>query len=237
MSLPPIKNQNLNNYLQKGFNSIEGWCEPVLFHTVDLINSARINKAGGCCEIGVHHGKLFILLNSIVDPNEKSYAIDVFENQELNIDNSGQGSKTIFRKNLDLYDAHKGTNVEIIQGDSTDSALKLESIIKPGSMRIISIDGGHTAEHTINDLNLAIHMLSNQGIVIIDDILNPYWLGVIEGVTHFLKGRPTLLPVALGHNKLYLAKISYRSYYKNLFSNSPLFNRDVQFFGHTVALV
>lgn len=232
-----VVNKNLQNYLSTGFNKVDGWCETTLFHTVDLLSRADINKKGGCCEIGVHYGKLFILLNSVIDPLETSYAIDVFGRQDLNIDKSGWGSKEIFTDNLKEYDIHKGKNVTIIEGDSTDYSLGLTNIIKPGSIRFMSVDGGHTAEHVINDLNIATQLINNEGVVIVDDILNPYWMGVIEGVVGFLNRKPTLVPFALGHNKLYMAKLSHADYYKALFASSPLFAKYTGFFGHTISLI
>jgi predicted O-methyltransferase YrrM len=46
-----------------------------------------------------------------------------------------------------------------------------------GSMRFISIDGGHTPEHTVSDLNLACRLINNQGVVILDDVLHHPWPG------------------------------------------------------------
>lgn len=232
-----ILNQNLYEYLSNGFKEVDGWCETTLFHTVDMLSRAEINQKGGCCEIGVHYGKLFILLNSVIDQSETSYAIDVFSRQDLNIDKSGWGSKEVFMDNLSKYDVHKGKNVQIIEGDSTDYSLELTNLIKPGSIRFMSVDGGHTAEHVINDLNIATQIINNEGVVIVDDILNPYWMGVIEGVVRFLDRKPTLVPFALGHNKLYMAKLSHAEYYKALFSTSPLFAKHTGFFGHTISLI
>ena len=55
----------LSEYKTNGFENVEGWCEPQIFEVIELLDSADINKIGGCLEIGVHHGKLFILLITI----------------------------------------------------------------------------------------------------------------------------------------------------------------------------
>ena len=170
-------------------------------------------------------------MNQIISKEFKSYAIDLFNQQELNIDRSGLGSLEIFKSNLKKYDVHNGANTEIIQGDSTDSSMRLREVIGLGLLRFISIDGGHTVEHTVSDLFLANDLISNEGVVILDDILNYHWLGVIEGVGRFLEKRPTLVPFAIGHNKLYLAKLSYRDFYFNLFAKSGLGTKVVLFHG------
>ena len=73
---------------------------------------------------------------------------------------------------------------------------------------MISIDGGHTAEHTISDLRLAAEIVHPLGAVFVDDILNPNWPGVIEGVVLYLNERPTLWPVMVGFNKMILVPMS-----------------------------
>ena len=227
-----IYTKSLADYCELGFNQVDGWCSNEVFKTIDLLNNLEINKTGGCLEIGVHHGKLYILLNSVIDSKFSSYAVDIFNNQDLNIDGSGNGSLEIFKKNLMLFGIHKGANTVIIAGDSTDDGLMLRKRIGVGSMRFISIDGGHTAEHTINDLKISSELISNEGVVILDDILNHHWLGVIEGVVKFLDSKPTLIPFAIGHNKLYLSKLSFNHRYQSLFENSKLATKVVNFFGH-----
>jgi hypothetical protein len=229
-----LNNPKLKEYLNDGFWRVEGYCMAEVFHAVDLIDSSGKNNKGGVLEIGVHHGKFYMLLNSVTDVNERSYAVDVFENQELNIDKSGKGSKELFLDNLANVDIHKGTNTEIIHGDSTDSALDLINRIGLGTMRYISIDGGHTAEHTINDLKIANQLIRNEGVVILDDIIHYCWLGVMEGTVKFLQTSPTLVPFAIGHNKLYMCKLSYHNFYYNLFLNSNLSTKTQKYFGYNI---
>jgi hypothetical protein len=55
-------------------------------------------------EIGVHHGKLFLVLEAVTPLTHKCYAYDLFEElQHRNIDASGKGSKIIFEKNVASY--------------------------------------------------------------------------------------------------------------------------------------
>jgi hypothetical protein len=225
----------LDNYKANGFDKVEGWCGHALFDVITLLDGININKTGGCLEIGTHHGKFYILLNSVIENTYKSVALDVFENQNLNIDHSGNGSFAAFSDNLIKYDRHSGTNTEIIVGDSTDSMVMSSLIGKKLHFRFISIDGGHTVEHTVSDLRLANELIANEGVVILDDILNYHWLGVVEGAVSFLSNKPTLVPVAIGHNKLILSKLSYRSFYFDLFEKSKLKSKVVSFFGYTVA--
>lgn len=150
----------------------------------------------------------------------------------MNIDKSGSGSLSIFLDNLIKFDRHKGANVEIINGDSTDAGLDLVGKIGRGSMRFISIDGGHTTEHTVNDLIISQEIISNQGVVILDDILNYHWVGVIEGALKYLNASPTLVPFAIGMNKLFLCKLSFHEFYLSAFLKSKLATKKVKLVGH-----
>jgi Methyltransferase domain len=231
-----IRNPNLEAYRRLGFTEVEGWCSPNLFPIMDFFDSLEFNKKGGVCEIGIHHGRFFILLNSLTQIEDRSFAVDVFENQNLNVDNSGRGSKDIFKRNLALYDTHHGRNTTLVHADSTDSAAigHLCETVGRGSIRYFSIDGGHTAKHTINDLSLANLLTSNSGLVIVDDILNQHWLGVIEGVMKYLLAEPILVPIAIGHNKLFLAKLSYHARYFQAADQSPMKTKVVSFLGTNV---
>jgi hypothetical protein len=48
----------------------------------------------------VHHGKTFILLSLCLKEKELGIAVDIFDNQELNVDFSGKGDLELFRRNL-----------------------------------------------------------------------------------------------------------------------------------------
>lgn len=227
-----LLSKNLSKYKDNGYEFIKGWCRPQLFGILDIFNNLDFNKRGGILEIGVHHGKFFLMLNSIVEQKYRSVAIDLFDNQKLNIDNSGFGSYSIFCENLKNYDVNGGINVDIYSGDSTDLNFLKRIPVSEYGYRYISIDGGHTAEHTKCDLTTAENLISNEGVVFLDDILNHHWLGVLNGTVSFLQSRPTLVPFALGYNKLLLAKISYKDKYLNSLSSLNYPMKKTNFFGH-----
>jgi hypothetical protein len=233
---------HLQNYKLNGFNQVQGWCSTDTFKIINFLNSLPINKKGGIAEIGVYHGKFYILLNAIVDVDFNSYAIDIFDKQHLNPDfkhysvDSVTGNLETFKNNLQQYDVHKGKNTIIIAGDSTDPALQLTKNIEPGSLKFVSVDGGHSVEHVLNDLKIAEELVSNEGVVIVDDILNETSLGVYEGVVRYLETKPTLVPIIMGHNKLYMSKISYRDYYFDSCQNTKLFKQQFvnNFWGYKI---
>lgn len=221
---------SLEDYKQN-FDVVQGWADPKLFDTVQIMADCGINRRGGVAEIGVHHGKFFILLNQVTEITDVSYAIDVFGMQHLNIDKSGEGNKSIFMQNLADYDKHKGANTVILEMDS----LSFSNQVIPSSLRFISIDGGHTVEHTINDLKIAERLIANEGVIILDDIMGVYWCGVTEGYIKYSMTHPTIVPFAMGHNKLYLCKLSHYDYYFKLFKQ--LSSGQTKFTGYQIQMV
>lgn len=211
-----VLNENLKNYSENVYNNVHGWCCPEHIKVCDFLNFIDINKEGGLCEIGVEHGKSYLLYNSIISPEFKSYAIDIFDSQNLNVSNSGTLNEKLklFLQNLNQYDVHKGLQTEIIPSDSLDYN-KFYSEIK--NIRIFHIDGGHDTIHILNDLEFANKVINNEGVVIVDDIMNYSFPSVTEGVYEYLKRQPTLVPFFIGFNKMYLCRASYHSKYMTEF--------------------
>ena len=231
-----LNNSFLQKYMEDGYNQIEGWVQPKIINMLDFFDWLPINKSGDILEIGIHHGRFFIALNQLRDNSSKAYAIDVFDDQHLNIDNSGGGSVQIFNNNLDMFDhRNHGANVQIIKGDSTDAGLL--NHIDTGSISYMSIDGGHTVEHTINDLKLAERLLHNEGIVILDDINNHWWMSVVEGLCKYMMTHSTLIPIAVGDNKMFLSKLSYHSYYIQRLQESPFHTKTSKFFSRDIVSI
>lgn len=229
---------NSYNYIQQytynGYWNVEGWVEQPLLETFTHLDES-INQDGGVAEIGVHHGRFYLLLNAMVY-DSMSYAIDIFDDQHLNVDGSGNGSLSAFKNNLSNYDRHRGNNTNIIQGDSLDSKLNLVETIGKSTMKYFSIDGGHNPQHVVNDLKIAEQTIRNEGVVIVDDILHPCWMGVLEGTLEYLRSYPTLVPFSIGCNKLFLCKMSYHPYYINHMKKYGGHNKQYgrKFFGHDI---
>lgn len=192
-------------YIKRGHRKVSGWLTPVAAEVLaDLAGvQRRLGIAGGVAEIGVHHGKLFILLHLLTDSPEISVAWDLFERQNENIDDSGRGDQEIFRANL----LRHGCDVARIRIRTENSLnLTVSEVLEKcgGSVRMFSIDGGHTAEITVNDLSLAEKALCRGGVIVLDDFFNEMWPGVAEGTCRHFSGGTDLIPFAIGGNKLFL---------------------------------
>jgi hypothetical protein len=151
---------------------------------------------GNITEIGVHHGKLFILLHLLARDDERSVAIDLFEDQSKNTDGSGEGNRQKLLANLQRFaDLDR---VVIRQADSIEIDAGALLRLAGGPCRLISIDGSHTPETTAHDLATAEGALSDGGIVILDDVFNEMWPGVSEGLHIFFRTPRRIAPFATG---------------------------------------
>jgi hypothetical protein len=227
----------LQRYLRR-HAKVPGWLDTYSARFIAEI--ARIQTAhrfeGSVAEIGVHMGRLFILLRLLAAPHERALAVDVFQDQQLNIDGSGAGDERQFRANVERWASM--SNVEIIRGSSLDVTAS-EIVSKVGRCKLLSIDGGHTAECTLNDLRLAEQVLTGFGVAILDDYFNPSWPDVTTGAAQFFgDGRTTLRPFAITPNKIYLARQAYHGLYvpELRATQSDFYEKDSRMFGVPVAI-
>ncbi len=213
--------QSVSRYISDGFPHVEGWLSEHILRVVSHLGE-EMNKCGvvgGACEIGVFKGKFIIGLAHAVD-GRPSLAIDLFDKQLFNIDNSGGGHKDLlatFRTNVAKYGVPDAKLIDMgIDSFDLTFADQLDITKEFGRFQFFSIDGGHEPEHIINDYHFAEAVTHTGGAIIIDDIMNAGWPGVMEGVaTLFVTGKPKFVPLALGHNKLILVGKSYHDIYLN----------------------
>lgn len=214
---------NLSLYLEDGIDQVDGWLNRMSAIVIAHLSASQVRSQlrGDVCEIGVHHGKLFLVLANTTADDEVAHAVDVFGDQHKNLDHSGLGDRGVFEQNVKKYAPY--ANVNIIQ----ESSLDLDGTgFMDRRFRMVSIDGGHTAQITLNDLQVIERCLIPGGIVIIDDVLNPHWLGVVTGVSDYFRLGGKLVPFAGSSNKIYLTtdSASADAYRENLAKAFPLAN-------------
>jgi hypothetical protein len=135
-------------------------------------------------------------------PGEGGVAIDVFGDQAANLDHSGKGDQAAFEGHLDRLGLREST--EVIAASSL--ALEEQGFLEAGRrFRMFSVDGGHTADVARNDLHLAERTIVEGGIVVLDDVLNRHWLGVISGLFDYWNAGGSLVPAVLIPDRLVLA--------------------------------
>lgn len=186
---------------------------------------------GNLCEIGVHHGRYFIGLALALKKGEKALAVDLFSRQDENIDGSGKGNKDIFLHHVKTF-LPDPSIVDAIEANSLE--VTPDRILKYGPIRFFSVDGGHNSRAVVNDLHLAESSISTEGIVSLDDILNPHWTGVITGYVAYRDSGGTLCPFALIPGKLLLCREDQAMHYRALLLDrckASCERLNVEFFG------
>jgi hypothetical protein len=190
------------DYLRSGLSSVEGFCESATALYLSGLEVAQrgLGVSGDVCEIGVHHGKSFFCLALGLPPGDRAVAVDVFEDQAANVDRSGRGDRETFEKHQFRLGCGE---VEVLAVSSL--LLEATGFLEAGPrFRMFSIDGGHTAAVTHNDLRVAERTVVPGGLVAVDDLLNPHWLGVVTGLFDYWFSGGSLVPAVLVPNKLLL---------------------------------
>jgi hypothetical protein len=228
-------NSQVERYIHRGKFYVDGWLRTEAALTMVALTESqrRLGIAGGVAEIGVHHGKLFVLLYLLSRAPEKAVAIDLFEDQHLNIDQSGNGDLAKFHRNLERHAdssrlvLHQGNSMELTGADLTRLA--------DGPLRFFSVDGGHTAPLTEHDLATAEASIAEGGIIVVDDVFNEQWPGVGDGVRRYFERHRNLVPFAIGVNKTYFCRPSHRDIYHNAAASAASAVTPTEFLGQPVA--
>ena len=197
----PSLHQTISNedFYERFVKPIPGWLHDyTALRTLDILDWQTSNGIRGpVFEIGVYAGRYFsLLMFSAQKAGDEAFGLDTFQwvgisDVEKNLASIGPIDKS----------------VHLIKGFSTaytkaDLAPKLKT-----PPRFISIDGSHEYEDVMWDLRLAEDLISAEGIVAIDDFINPVTLGVNQAVNTFFSTHRNLAPVAYIQNKLFLVRL------------------------------
>lgn len=189
------------------YDNVAGWLQIEVLRFTSLYADYFLKDIDfDSLEIGVHHGKFIIGIENITPVQSRCLAIDLFEEQAKNVDLSGRGNLDIFKQHVQDYCTNP-SRVQAISADSLDLDPRELGLNKFG---IVSIDGGHTARHTFSDLMIGARIMHPSGMVILDDILNQDWTGVVSGAVEFFGSDHSnrLVPFAIGCNKLFCCHFS-----------------------------
>jgi hypothetical protein len=228
-------------YVQN-MDGVHGWLMPEAARCIVCLHDAqrRNGVRGGVAEIGVHHGKLFILLCLLRNEGEIAVGYDLFGQQDQNVDRSGKGSLEVLRDHF--RDMNVGTShVKLITANSLELTGARVVSDSESPIRLFSIDGGHTADITRNDLSIAAEAIADDGVIILDDFFNEAWPGVSTGTAQFLRDNPkVIVPFAILGNKVFFARTGkVADAFRQILSQSKIVAGHLQckgseFFGYPV---
>ena len=199
----------LEKYLSEGFHAIRGWLYLPAVHATLLLADIQstLMGPGPVCEIGVWEGRYLTLLSFVPSAPRRVLGIDPFIHASGTAHADAEARRwqvARVRANLAHY-ARRPALVSLLERDSRQ--VTAEEIIARlgGRCQFVSVDGDHTAEGCLHDLQLAEAITLPGGIVSVDDIPNMTCPGVIEGVMrHCLEPASILAPFLSVANKLFL---------------------------------
>lgn len=237
---PPLP-ESIRHYAESGQRRVDGWLSTLDAELIALVSAAQSARGitGSVGEIGVHHGRLFILLALGLQPGERAFAVDIFGEQQHNVDRSGEGDEARFRQNLARF-AVSEDRIAILRASSLAIRWPEIEAAVAARARLFSIDGGHTATITANDLAIADGGLAPDGVVVLDDYFNTEFPEVSQGMCqHRLVDGGQLVPFAIGDNKLMLARPGRGEAYRAVLAEAVpprFFVRHTEMFGQAVTV-
>ena len=146
---------------------------------------------GSVAEVGVYCGKVFIGLALATRDNERAVGVDVFEFE-------GQSFRAEFDANLAAHvPAAIMPRVSIIGKPSNRLSYYEWQRALGHPARLVHIDGRHTREHVLLDLNRAVSFLDRLGVIVFDDFASEVFPDVTTGIVDGLRTLPHITPVAI----------------------------------------
>ena len=197
--------------------TVDGWLSETAARATDYLLQYQTARGlyGDVLEIGVYHGRYFIVLANRTVELERAYAIDIFGSGEPVIAGSAHGDREVFEANVKKY----APQCDLIVMESDSSLLPQEFLDRLyHQCRFVSVDGSHDEESVVNDLFVAEKLLAPGGLVALDDWRpegNDQWPEVISGEVRYQADGGVLQHVGSIPNKLLLC-------------NDPLWVRDYQ---------
>ena len=205
-----IEQQDID-FINTKFSEVDGWCmDDAALLTVCLMQAqTKLGYDSAILEIGVYKGKyLSVLYNRAQRTAQSVVGIDTFQWS------SREDVVSTFAR---LFGSVEHLGLVTHDSSRLDPAQVMEML---GGRRasFISVDGDHAASVVRRDLILSKQVLSEGGIIAVDDVLNPKAIGVSEGFYRFFleSGEQSLHPFAYCANKLFLAERPYDRKYKQV---------------------
>lgn len=196
-------------------HSLPGWFAEVdrkIFETI-LAGMQGAGDVGPIAEIGVHMGASYVHLLRSAPPGQPVVALDVFEDQAHNYDRSGRGSRPIFERNVrKVFQGETEKLAQMVVQQANSIELRPQDVMSLGGGRpfkFFHIDGCHTYNCTMSDLQLGEAVLDSRGVLVVDDVGTYKWPGVDEALGPFLqraKGKRGMALLVLTAKKAYLCR-------------------------------
>jgi len=236
------RRRQLKSYLDHGLRNVSGWLDKrsakIIAALGDYQSAEGIRGALG--EIGVHHGKLFILLDLMRAADETSFAIDCSTIRSSTSNTPDWATIPACRRTSRPSPAERTASRSSRRIRwSSERARFSRSAGPPGYPRSTEVTPP-PVRRTTSVFRRA--RRSTKGIVIVDDYFNPLWPDVSIGVSQYMfDGGSKLRPFAVSPNKLYLARSDCHGRYRAVLRDrvrryflktSEMYGQEVDIYGY-----
>jgi hypothetical protein len=194
----------VDEYASHMHELVPGWFDDVdaaVFRAIDDVQRAADVK-GDLLEIGAYLGKSAVLLGYLLRPQEALVVCDLFTDDDLDPDvdadatQYGELSRAAFEENFARFHRRPA---RVIERPST----QLSYEVLGQSFRIVHVDGSHSYQIVRQDIDTALELVVDGGIVVVDDYRTvPHALGVAAAAWKAVTDGK-LIPVLATVQKLY----------------------------------
>ncbi len=206
-----------DRYVKLNNSHFIGWYDAQhLLPIYKLLSDSQ--KSSNLGEIGLYRGASVIPLLLCARKGEKVIGVDFYSHTPKDAENSknilsGSSEKSTLYAHLQhVFSDDYIDRFVLLDRDSQQMIpADLCEPINGGNYRLFSVDGLHTVEATYVDLGNAYHVLSEDGVIIVDDYMHSTsYPGVRAGVDKFMrKFTSALRLVFVGYNKAMFCRPEY----------------------------
>ncbi len=185
------------DFVERSLPRLRGWLFPeAAYMTCHLLRQQTAwGIRGAGVEIGIYEGRYLALIHRLLtERSDATIGIDTF--QFISEKEVRGALRTVLGPEASALVFQKRNSASIRPEELCDWA--------KGRPAVISIDGDHGATAVTRDLTLAEDVLREGGLVVVDDFLNHFAVGVTEGVYAYLfEKKIKLVPCVFIGQKLF----------------------------------
>jgi predicted O-methyltransferase YrrM len=181
----PTGNSRLDAYLRDGYDTVRGMSSGFAASIAGYLvrRQGELGVKGHVAEIGTFEGRYFVALAMGLLPGEHAIGIDVFTWPSEKVLDHLHANCARFGLTPADYTAVKGNTAEMTPDDVIAPA---RSKGLDGPIRFFHIDGQHDEENLTRDLALALPLMHENGLIVLDDMLHPGYPDLTEFVHRWL---------------------------------------------------
>ena len=195
----PVRREGLQTFseVMSAVDKIEGMLPHFAAAVLDAILSfqSKIGVAGNLVEMGVFRGKSAVLIGSHLKQSERFLLVDINDQIDYDAISSFSGNTDIFMRGTGKLQDSKHYQTYL------------------GSARFVHIDASHEYLATFQEMKMAEDMLTEFGIIVMDDFANLHYSQNAAAIFKYLfTSRTNLTMFLVTEQKAYLCR-------KNAFSS------------------